>query len=107
VQRSAVAFVIVELLRTLGEQASFLRPYALVGHSFNSSPNHLVRSKFLVDLSLLTICSQQDVFRTFATGGYNLLIATNSAEDLEIPKACIVVRYACAILSSAALFELC
>lgn len=46
VQRSAVAFVIVELLRMLDEQVGFLRPYALVGHDFNSSPNHLVRSNF-------------------------------------------------------------
>jgi hypothetical protein len=46
VQRSAVAFVIVELLRTLDEQVGFLRPYALVGHGFNSSHNHLVRSNF-------------------------------------------------------------
>lgn len=43
VRRSAIAFVIVELLRTLDGQANFLRPYALVGHGDSSNPNHLVR----------------------------------------------------------------
>jgi hypothetical protein len=58
VQRSAVAFVLVELLRTLDEQAGFLRPYALVGHGSSLSPNHLVRS----DLSCQSILSNISAF---------------------------------------------
>lgn len=33
------------------------------------------------------------MFQKFAKGSYNLLIATKSAEDLNIPKASIVIRY--------------
>jgi hypothetical protein len=56
VRRSAVAFVIVELLRTLDEQAGFLRPYALVGHGLSSGPNHLVRSNFFGNLFINNRC---------------------------------------------------
>jgi endoribonuclease Dicer len=36
---------------------------------------------------------QHEVFQGFAKGTYNLLIATKSAEDLDVPKASIVIRF--------------
>jgi hypothetical protein len=54
VQRSAAAFVLVELLRNLDEQTGFLRPYALIGHGPTVNPNHLVRSDTFVNPYLVT-----------------------------------------------------
>ena len=36
---------------------------------------------------------QNEIFRDFETGTYNLIIATKWAEDLEIPPASVVIRY--------------
>ncbi|KAF9469115.1 hypothetical protein BDZ94DRAFT_1208489 [Collybia nuda] len=76
VQRHATALVIVDILRTLDEQLVFLRPCALVGHGPLSTPEH-----------------QQEILHNFAAGSCNLLIATKSAEDLDVPKASIVIRF--------------
>lgn len=45
-------------------------------------------------LVLFLIHGQQGVFQRFATGVDNLLIATKSMEDLDIPKASVVIRWA-------------
>jgi ERCC4-related helicase len=41
---------------------------------------------------LLTMPTQQEVFRKFHLGIHNLLIATKSIEDLDVPKATMVIR---------------
>ncbi|THH17944.1 hypothetical protein EW146_g2946 [Bondarzewia mesenterica] len=74
VQKRAVALVIVDLLRTL--DMAYLRPHAFVGHGPLSTPQ-----------------TQSEIIHAFGMGTYNLLIATKCAEDLEIPKASIVIRY--------------
>jgi len=40
----------------------------------------------------LLIPQQQEIFYNFATGVFNLLIATKSIEDLDVPKASVVIR---------------
>ncbi|KAI0069087.1 ribonuclease III [Artomyces pyxidatus] len=74
VRRRATALVMVELLRTL--DVGDLRPQAVVGKgSFSDS------------------VAQQDLFNSFELGTYNIIVATKSSEDLEIPPATVVVRY--------------
>ncbi|KAF8974226.1 hypothetical protein BDZ97DRAFT_3979 [Flammula alnicola] len=76
VQRHAIALVLADLLRTLDDRLGFLRPHAIVGFGHHSDPTYY-----------------QGVFQRFATGVCNLLIATKSIEDLDIPKASVVIRY--------------
>jgi ERCC4-related helicase len=35
---------------------------------------------------------QEEIFDNFAIGVFNLLIATKSIEDLDVPKASVVIR---------------
>ncbi|KAK7061646.1 hypothetical protein R3P38DRAFT_2494335 [Favolaschia claudopus] len=77
VKHRSVAFAIADLVPLLGEQIPFIRAQALAS-----------QGGLLVDDS-----QQQDVFRKFKVGIYNLLVATKSVEDLDIPKAMIVVRF--------------
>lgn len=44
------------------------------------------------EASLTHIRLQQETFRGFESGTYNLLVATKSIEDLDIPKAYVVIR---------------
>ncbi|PPQ92348.1 LOW QUALITY PROTEIN: hypothetical protein CVT25_008698 [Psilocybe cyanescens] len=74
VQRRAIAQVLSDLLRTLDDR--FLRPQAVVGYGKDTDGEY-----------------HQDVFHDFATGVCNLLIATKSIEDLDVPKASVVIRY--------------
>lgn len=56
----------------------------------------MIKSRFVIRTSTnppLTIRTQQDVFRKFSLGIYNLLIVTKSVEDLDVPKALIVIRF--------------
>ncbi|KAJ6509901.1 hypothetical protein C8R47DRAFT_1034846 [Mycena vitilis] len=77
VKRRAVALAISDLIPMLGEQVGFIRAHTMIGQR-----SLLVNDK-----------QQQDVFRKFNMGIYNLLIATKSAEDLDVPKATIVIRF--------------
>ncbi|KDR83836.1 hypothetical protein GALMADRAFT_150895 [Galerina marginata CBS 339.88] len=74
VQRRAIALVLADLLRTLDDR--FLRPQAIVGSKQYSGPSYY-----------------QEIFNNFATGVCNLLVATKSIEDLDVPKASVVIRY--------------
>ncbi|KAF8165429.1 hypothetical protein B0H34DRAFT_689150 [Crassisporium funariophilum] len=76
VQRRAIALVLADLLRMLDDRLGFLRPQAVVGASQSSDPEYY-----------------RETFHSFATGVCNLLIATKSLEDLEVPRASMVVRY--------------
>ncbi|KAF7352866.1 hypothetical protein MVEN_01253600 [Mycena venus] len=76
VKLRATAFAISDLIPMLEEHVAFIRPYALTG-----------QGALLVDDK-----KQQDVFRRFNLGIYNLLIVTKSAEDLDVPKATVVIR---------------
>ncbi|KAJ3502176.1 hypothetical protein NLJ89_g9005 [Agrocybe chaxingu] len=76
VQRRAVALVLADLLRTLDDRLGFLRPQSIVGSSYSQDSNYY-----------------HEIFQNFATGVCNLLIATKSIEDLDVPKASVVIRY--------------
>ncbi|KAF9534830.1 hypothetical protein CPB83DRAFT_901776 [Crepidotus variabilis] len=76
VQRRAIALVLADLLRTLDDRLDFLRTQAVVGAGQSSDPNYY-----------------QETFHNFATGVFNLLIATKSIEDMDVPKASVVIRY--------------
>ncbi|KAJ7667934.1 hypothetical protein DFH06DRAFT_1183971 [Mycena polygramma] len=77
VKRRAIALAISDLIPMLGEQVGFIR-----AHTMSGQGSLLVNDK-----------QQQDIFRKFKMGIHNLLIATKSAEDLDLPKATIVIRF--------------
>ncbi|KAF9569018.1 ribonuclease III [Agrocybe pediades] len=74
VQRRGIALVLADLIRTLDDQ--FLRPQAIVGCRKAEDQNQ-----------------HQEIFYNFASGLCNLLVATKSIEDLDVPKATVVIRY--------------
>ncbi|KAF9226467.1 hypothetical protein BS17DRAFT_775670 [Gyrodon lividus] len=76
VQRTSVANVMADLLRTINDDLGFLRPFALTG-----------------ELPIIDIHNQLDVWQSFDTGKYNLLVLTKSLEDLDLPPSSLVVRY--------------
>ncbi|KIJ20171.1 hypothetical protein PAXINDRAFT_126718 [Paxillus involutus ATCC 200175] len=76
VQRKSVAAVMADLLRTINDDLGFLRPFALVGK-----------------LPVIDIHNQRDVWQSFETGKYNLLVLTKSLEDLDLPPSLLVIRY--------------
>ncbi|KAF8211200.1 hypothetical protein K438DRAFT_1568952 [Mycena galopus ATCC 62051] len=77
VKRRAVAFAISDLIPLLGEHVPFIRAHAFAG-----------QGALQVDDK-----KQQEVFRKFDLGIYNLLVATKSVEDLDVPKSTIVIRF--------------
>ncbi|KAH7922454.1 hypothetical protein BV22DRAFT_656663 [Leucogyrophana mollusca] len=76
VQRPEVALVMTEVLRSLVGDLGFLRPFALVG-----------------DLPVVDRRYQLDVYQKFLTGKCNLLVVSQSLEDLDIPKALVVICF--------------
>jgi endoribonuclease Dicer len=98
VQRRVTAFVIVDMLRTLGDHVGFIRACAVVGHGRSSNFPQQVCLCLIRTLCTYTWTTQQEIFRSFSKGSYNLLIATKAAEDLDMPKANIVIRFV--VLSS-------
>ncbi|KAF8913820.1 hypothetical protein CPB84DRAFT_1832684 [Gymnopilus junonius] len=74
VQRRPIALVLADLLRMLDDR--FFRPQAVVGSRRRTDS-----------------FSYEEVFNNFASGVFNLLIATKSIEDLDVPKASVVIRY--------------
>lgn len=92
VHKRAVALAMLATFKTVQEDFHFLRPVALVNQG--KSENVELQVSFSALLFVPTIISSQnDIFRKFAQGSYNFLIATKSTEDLDIPKASIVIRY--------------
>ncbi|KAJ6599151.1 hypothetical protein DFH09DRAFT_1243597 [Mycena vulgaris] len=77
VTRRAVAFAISDLIPMLREHVGFIRAHTITG-----------QGSLLVDDK-----EQQEVFRKFNFGIHNLLIATKSVEDLDLPKAMIVICF--------------
>ncbi|KAJ7699997.1 hypothetical protein B0H17DRAFT_1196016 [Mycena rosella] len=77
VKRRAVAFAIFDLIPMLGEHVGFIRAHTITG-----------QKSVLVDDK-----EQQEVFRKFDLGIYNLLIVTKSVEDLDLPQATVVIRF--------------
>ncbi|PPQ64716.1 hypothetical protein CVT24_008343 [Panaeolus cyanescens] len=74
VQKRCIALVLTELLRTINDRLSFLRPQTVIGKKCATNEEYYVEFKF-------------------TSGVYNLLIATKSSEDLDLPKVSLVVRY--------------
>ncbi|KAJ7179907.1 hypothetical protein C8R43DRAFT_1084028 [Mycena crocata] len=72
-ERRAIAFAISDLISLLGEHIGFVRPHTVTGQTNEEE--------------------QQEIFRKFNAGIYNLLIATKSVEDLDVPKAMLIVRF--------------
>ncbi|KAJ7744529.1 hypothetical protein DFH07DRAFT_925095 [Mycena maculata] len=77
VKRRVVAFAISDLIPMLGEYVGFLRAHTITGQG-----SLHVNDK-----------EQQEVFRKFSLGIYNLLVVTKSVEDLDVPKAVMVIRF--------------
>jgi len=48
----------------------------------------------LLTVAVLIPMFQHDVFERFATGVFNLIVATKSLEDLDVPKASVVIQFA-------------
>ncbi|KAK0212596.1 hypothetical protein DFS33DRAFT_1248292 [Desarmillaria ectypa] len=69
VSSKAVIWGIIDLLKALGE--------------FRCQPLHGDETPVV----------QQDLFNAFEDGTYNLLIAVQSTEDLDIPRASVVIRF--------------
>ncbi|EPQ59279.1 hypothetical protein GLOTRDRAFT_136195 [Gloeophyllum trabeum ATCC 11539] len=74
VQRRVAAVMILKMLSMLPSPLNldFIRPQVLVNHDMDQ---------------------QRSVMDSFANGQCNLLIATKSMEDLDIPKADVVIRF--------------
>ncbi|GAW07656.1 Dicer-like protein 1 [Lentinula edodes] len=75
VHRRIVAYILQELLLMLESELGFLRVCVLVG----------ARS--------LDTSSYDDVLTHLKDGFYNLLIATKSIEDLDIPKVSVIIQF--------------
>ncbi|OJA16985.1 hypothetical protein AZE42_00577 [Rhizopogon vesiculosus] len=76
VQRPEVASIMVDMMRTMVDELGFVRPHALVN-----------------ELLVTDSREQSELFDNFASGKYNLLVLTKALEDVELPRAHIVVRY--------------
>lgn len=76
VQRRLTALALVEVLKTVSEHISFIRPEAMTGPW-----NH-------------DLLPQRAVLEDFQVGICNLLVSTKIGEDgIEIPPATCVIRY--------------
>ncbi|KAJ4482678.1 hypothetical protein C8R41DRAFT_922061 [Lentinula lateritia] len=75
VHRRIVAYILEQLLSMLDSELGFLRVCVLVG----------ARS--------LDTSSYDDVLTHLKDGFYNLLLATKSIEDLDIPKVSVIIRF--------------
>ncbi|KDQ29243.1 hypothetical protein PLEOSDRAFT_1064031 [Pleurotus ostreatus PC15] len=77
VHKRVIAYVIVDMLRSLGEEFPFLRPCVAVRNRAADSQ----------------VVQPQTLLRQFSAGTYNFLVATKSFEDLGVPKASVVIRF--------------
>jgi endoribonuclease Dicer len=79
----------------LGEHVGFIRPYTITSQNslLVDDKEQVHRHTSVIAAPLLTLSTQQEIFRKFNLGIYNLLIATKSVEDLDVPKAMIVIRF--------------
>ncbi|KAF8897452.1 hypothetical protein BD779DRAFT_1608060 [Infundibulicybe gibba] len=74
--KRSIARILTEVLRIVDDQSDFLRPYALIDQCISSEGRHL-----------------QEVFQNFELGTYNLLVTTQSYEDIGLPRASAVISY--------------
>ncbi|KAF9075929.1 hypothetical protein BDP27DRAFT_1540164 [Rhodocollybia butyracea] len=75
VHQRIVAYMMERLLASLDTQLGFLRIHVLTGAQNAETALY------------------DDVFRQFENGSCNLLIMTRSTEDLDIPKASVVIKF--------------
>ncbi|GLB33718.1 putative PAZ domain containing protein [Lyophyllum shimeji] len=75
VRQQAIAVSLVDLLRRLDEQLSFLRPVALLGDG------------------LLSDLQRQDILQGFTAGMHNLLIMSEPKKDWVMPKTSIIIYF--------------
>ncbi|KAG2369893.1 hypothetical protein BDR07DRAFT_1447280 [Suillus spraguei] len=76
VQRSEVATIMVDIMRTMIDELVFVRPYALASEIFVTDGH-----------------KQCELLENFASGKYNLLILIKTLEDIDLPRANVVIRY--------------
>ncbi|KAG1753945.1 uncharacterized protein EDB91DRAFT_1287021 [Suillus paluster] len=76
VQWPEVATIIVDIMRTMIDELGFIRPYALASELLVTN-NH----------------EQCELLDNFASGKYNLLVMTKALEDVDLPRAHVVIRY--------------
>ncbi|KAJ3736470.1 hypothetical protein DFJ43DRAFT_1052289 [Lentinula guzmanii] len=75
VHRRIVAHILMQLLSSLGSELGFLRVRVLVGaRNLDTSP-------------------QDNIIRLLENGSCNLLIATKSVEDLDLPKVSVLIKF--------------
>lgn len=84
----------VELLRTLDDQISFIRSTPLTSEVIEKDPSRIVGPSLQVHIWLFEdFNNKQGIIRGFAAGTINLLVVTKAAEDIDIPKAQVVIRF--------------
>ncbi|KAG1820277.1 uncharacterized protein BJ212DRAFT_1266415 [Suillus subaureus] len=69
VQRSEVATIMVNIMRTMIDELAFVRPYALSSELF------------------------RELLDNFASGKHNLLILIKTLEDIDLPRVNVFIRY--------------
>ncbi|KAG1874526.1 hypothetical protein DFJ58DRAFT_315470 [Suillus subalutaceus] len=76
VQRSEVATIMVDIIRTMIDELAFVRPHALAS-----------------ELLVTDGHQQRELLDNFASGKYNLLILIKPLEDIDLPRANVFIRY--------------
>lgn len=76
VQRSEVATIMVDIMRTMVDELAFIRPYALTS-----------------ELLVTDGHEQRELLHNFASGKFNLLIMIKNLEDIDLPRANVFIRY--------------
>ncbi|KAG1892562.1 hypothetical protein F4604DRAFT_1875874 [Suillus subluteus] len=76
VQRSEVATIMVDIIRTMIDELAFVRPRALASELFVTDGHQ-----------------QRELLDNFASGKYNLLILIKTLEDIDLPRANVFIRY--------------
>lgn len=76
VQRSEVATIMVDIIRTMIDELAFVRPYALAS-----------------ELLVADGHEQRELLDNFASGKYNLFILIKALEDIDLPRANVFIRY--------------
>lgn len=96
VQDRVVAQALPALLQASEAQLPFIRAVAPSCKGKSGSNSSLVCSISLVFDNMLTnSLLQTEALRAFSAGIYNLLVLTKSAEDMDMPKASLIVKLSC------------
>ncbi|KAF7331986.1 hypothetical protein MKEN_00078900 [Mycena kentingensis (nom. inval.)] len=77
VHHRETAFAIVEIMSMVAELLQTIRPIAFTQQTLLRTDDS----------------QQQEIFRKFSSGVYNLLVVSKSGEDLDYPQATLVVRF--------------